>query len=236
MTIDDTKIVFLDITKQVKENNPFVRKELKAYEFMNSDWYGNNVYYSFWKRIQKCVSKKLPNYSLWYFNQVVLEDTKINRFKGVAKNYIRKGKQTGEYRGYVIMKENELKIVSPHKYQTKGETNKTILRFYIALEYKNIGVFDIDIESGESPGYYLLLPKNIKEETIITFLKNWKSINSTCDKELLQINIDIYNFLIGNKGILIEGYNDSSYYEYKGEAEGFVIVDPFNLCPIRQYI
>ena len=232
MITNDTKFAFLDISEQIKESNPYVQKELKAYEFINRDWYSNNVYYSFWEKIKRCVEKKLLNYSLWYFNQVVLEDTKINRFKGVAKNYIRRGKQTGQYRGYVVMKENELKIVSPHKYQTKGETNKTILRFYIALEYKNIGVSDIGVEFGESPGYFLLLPKNIKEETIITFLKKWKPVNSTCDKELLQINIDIYNFLIDNRGILIENYNDSSYYEYKGEAEGFIIIDPFSLCPL----
>lgn len=233
MIIDCSKLAVFDITEEVKRNNPFANKELKAYEFMSRDWYSYGAHYSFWESIQKCVENNLPNYSLWHFNQIILEDTKINRFKSVAKDYIRKGKRSGEYRGYVVMRENEFEFVAPHKHPTKGigiKNNKKILRFLVALEYKRVGVFGNEVP--QDSGYLLLLQKDIKEEKIISFLKKWESINSTSDKELLQINIDIYNFLIENKGILIEAYSDSTYYEYKGEAAGHILIDFYNKCYI----
>lgn len=230
MIIDNLKISVFCVSEDIKKMNLFIEKDIKAYDFMSKDWYHYDINNSFWKSIEGCVRDTLPNYTLWNFEQSILEDTKINRLKGIAKSYIRDGERTGEYRGYVEMRDNELEFVSLHKHTVNGtKQNKTVLRFFTALECTHGGIFNNCVDY---QGYFLLLPKNIQEEKIVTFLKNWKSVNNTSDKNILEVNIDIYNFLIDNKGILIEEYNDSKYYEYKGEEYGYIIIDPFDLCHI----
>ena len=229
MIIDDPEISVFDVAKKVKKQNHFVSKGLKAYEFMSNDWYNYNIFNSFWQNIQECVEENLLNYTLWEFDQSFLEDTRINRFRGIAKDIIREGKRSGAYRGYVEMKDNELEYI-PKPNQTIKH-NETGLRFFTALECTHGGHINNCVDAW---GYFLLLPKEIKEETIVIFLKKWKPITKTTDKKLLEINRDIYDFMIENKGALIESYSDASYYEYKGETSGYILIDPLGICPVER--
>jgi len=228
MIINDPEISVFDVSEDVKNMNSFTNKELRAYDFMSNARYHYNIDYSFWQNIQVCVAENLPNYTLWKFDQSVLTDTRINRFKGIAKSYIREGKRSGAYRGYVEMRDNELEYI-PKPNQAIKNNDKSVLRFFTALECTHSGYIN---NCAGAWAYFLLLPKDIKEETIISFLKKWKSISSTNDKKLLEINNDIYYFIIKNKGLLIEPYNDFSYYSYKGQEIGYILIDPLGICPV----
>ena len=221
MTTKNKIISISDITKEVKRLNSFVGSKLKAYDLMSKSWYYYDIDEVFWNNIEKCVKENLSNYELWLFCiSIEIQNKKLNIYKGCAKRYINKVNNSSLFKGFEIAKIK----------------NDSIIHFYCALKLSENNKFKNEYDICPSlKKYYLLLPKDIEDSTIVDFIQH-KWNNSLKSKKAIEIEKELYSFLVKNKGILIEEYNDSKYYEYKGEASGFILIDPLSLCPIeKQY-
>jgi len=222
MIINDPEISVFDIAEEVKKVNNYMCPNIKAYDFMSNDRYHYNIQFSFWKSIEECVEDNLKDYHVWVFRKSTLvKDTRITRHKGCVKKYIVEGEKTGAYRGYEVVKEESSKNIE------KG------LRFYNALELthgeKLFNPYDTNV--GGEKYYYIFLPKDINSNSIISLLQNNWNLEK---KRALEIDKVLYEFLVKNKGIFIEMYNDFNYYEYRGEEMGCILIDPCGLCSIER--
>lgn len=222
MIINDPEISVFNIAEEVKKVNAYIYSDIKAYDFMSNNWYYYNIGSSFWRSIEECVKDNLQDYHLWIFiKSTLIQDTRISRYKGCAKKYILEGKKTGAYRGYEVVKEESSKNIE------KG------LRFYNALELThNKKLFNPYVTNvGGEKYFYIFLPQDIDCILIQKLLENNWNLEK---KRALEIDKVLYEFLISNKGVFIEAYGDANYYEYRGEETGYILIDPFGLCPVER--
>ena len=197
MITNNRNITIIDITDKVCSHNQYINncEYFISYDILNNYWYEYDIYNLLLNILNKFFDKNQKIYC-------ISEEINYPNFKHIDKLKFNK-KLKKIY--YSIIEENI------------NKTNNNLCYLFECLNKKDF----INIKKNISLKPLFIIVNKKNNNIIPKEIHNL--LNFDYSNNILTINKKILEFLESNKATLIRYYNDSNFYDYRGEAEGIII-------------